>query len=92
MPMKTSGYEPGATPAPIFILNDALESVVVIGSAGFALMPPAGSGGVTVTLPVNPPIRLMFTVTRAFVPACADTVDESKPSEKSGVGGVGAMS
>ena len=45
-------------------------------------MPSNGSGGVTVTLPVNPAMRFMFTVTRIFVPCCAVTVGESNPSEK----------
>src|SRR5262249_51366992 len=61
--------------------------VVVMGSAGFALMPPDGWGGVTVTLPVNPLMRLMLTVTRAFVPTCPVTLGWSKLRAKSGAGG-----
>jgi hypothetical protein len=53
-------------------------------------MPIAGSGGVTVTLPVNPAMRFMFTVTRIFVPCCAVTVGESNPSEKP-IGPVGPV-
>lgn len=71
----------GALPL-IFNSNFTFVSVVVFGSFGFDLMPIAGSGGVTVTLPVNPVERFMFTVTRTVVPACAVTVGESNPSEK----------
>ena len=69
--VKVSACGPTAAPPPTFILKTTDASVVVIGSAGFGLMPPEASGGVTVTLPLNPAMRLILTVTRALVPRSA---------------------
>src|SRR6185295_9371652 len=80
--VNVTGCGPGGVLPLILSLNVTLGSVVVIGSRCFGTMPIDGSGGVTVTLPVNPGERFMFTVTRALVPACAETVGESNPSDK----------
>ena len=69
----------------IFSLNVALESEVVIGTAGLAFMPGGKvSGNARVTLPVNPLIRLMVIGIGTFVPRSPVTVDEVMLREKSG--------
>jgi len=89
--VNVTGYWPGATAGPTLILKTTLLPVVAIGSEGLDLMPLAGAGGVMVTLPANPPVRVMLTTTLALVPAWAVTVAESNPSEKSGPAMVRAM-
>lgn len=87
-PLNTSWYVPAGVLPPILSLNLTLVSVVLIGSAGLGLMPAWGAGGVTVTLPVNPPLLLIVIGTTTFAPAWPVRVDWSRLREKSGPGAV----
>ena len=68
----------------IFILKVTLLAVEEI--APPATFNPFGSvaGGEIVTLPVNPPVRLIFAVAPTLLGAGPVTVDWSKEIEKSG--------
>ena len=83
MPVNVSCRVSGASPSAILYLKVTLLSVVVIGSGGFGFTPFDLGAGITVTAPVNPPVRLIVTVIRALVPISPMTVDCSKPIEKS---------
>jgi hypothetical protein len=51
---------------------------------GLGLTPSAFAGGVTVTAPVNPPLRLTVTVSGTTVPGVPLTVPDDRVREKSG--------
>src|SRR5689334_7290401 len=85
-PVKTICRAPlGAAPL-ILNLKLALLPVLSTASGDTFILPVPGSGAGILTLPLKPPERLMFTVIVAL-PGSEVTVDGSKESEKSGVGG-----
>src|SRR5579862_1474064 len=68
----------------IFTFSVRLAAVVAVVVPGAGFRPPAGDGGVTVTFPVNPPVRVMFRVAETLVPTLPLTDGSAKLMEKSG--------
>ena len=73
-----------AAPDFAFILKGTLAPEVTTPELGVSLADDV-LGGVIVTSPVNPPARLMLTVTFTFFPRLTESVEEFKLTAKSGI-------
>src|SRR5580704_6384224 len=87
MPVKVTGYEPALTLTLTLILKLALSPDVVTAAVGSFRPFTVVTGGVIVTLPVNPSTRVMTACAVILVPGFVETVGWPNATVKSGSGG-----